>query len=313
MRGKAGQASEETCRRVLEAMQALNYVPVAPPSRQQVHTPTRIIGLVFDHIKQDDYWGSGTYRGLRDGALENDYDLLTILRAQPKWNLNQEELRFMDRRSDGFIFIVPRDRYGVLETLAAHRIPVVTCYNGDVPPGIPTVVLDNAGAMQQAVTYLKDKGHSKIAHLAWHTERADFRERLEGFQKAMHPQAQKNAPVIQIDLSDDWSADMEKALQNGVTAITCSNDLAAFEFRRLAHRRGWKIPRDVSLIGMDDMPESAQVGLSTFRFCCEEVGREAVASLLGVLRGEEVPLKKVVPVELVERTTVAPPRANVTI
>src|SRR5687768_13962103 len=108
VRGRYEQMSEETRERVLEAMRELNYAPIAQPTMQSRHVETRIIGLVFDNIEPEDYWGTLTFRGLRDAAQHHGYDLLTILRAPARWMPNPEELRFLDRRSDGFIFIVPK-------------------------------------------------------------------------------------------------------------------------------------------------------------------------------------------------------------
>src|SRR5687768_7409802 len=81
LRGRAGEVSAATRERVLEAVRTLEYIPVTPPTRQGNHTPTRIIGLFYDGIKLDEYWGLVTARGMHDSAIEHDYDLLTILRA----------------------------------------------------------------------------------------------------------------------------------------------------------------------------------------------------------------------------------------
>lgn len=311
LRGRDGRASEETRERVLEAVRELNYTPVSGPAIQSRHVETRIIGLVFDHVEQDDYWGATTYRGLRDGALEHGYDLLTLLRARPHWMLDNEELKFLDRRSDGFVFVVPRDRYGVLETLVEHRIPCVACYIDDVPEGVATVVVDNKGAMRQSVKYLVARGHRKIAHLAYHPERIDFHQRMKGYRAAMKANGlSRYAQVVIGDEKDGWQAQViELVEEKGVTAFACANDLFALILWNLAKERGWRVPQDLSIVGMDDTPETLERGLTTLRFSSEEVGRRAMQSLVHLINGEAVPRREVLPVRLVERTSVAHPRA----
>src|SRR5690349_20383217 len=94
--GRSSKVSPETCERVLQAIRELEYTPVAQPAMQSRHVETRIIGLIFDSIEPEDYWGTMTFRGLRDAAKTHGYDLLTILRAPERWMLDREELNFLD-------------------------------------------------------------------------------------------------------------------------------------------------------------------------------------------------------------------------
>jgi LacI family transcriptional regulator len=309
LRGRESRASEETRERVLEIARELQYVPVAQPLTQSRHTQTHIIGLVFDHGEPEEYWGTRTFRGLREGALEHGYDLLTILRARPNWMLDAEELNFLDRRSDGLIFIVPRDRYGVLESLVRHKIPAVSCFIADVPPGVATVVLDDVDAMRQAVKYLVERGHKRIAHLAYHAERADFAGRVSGYRSAMKSAGlARHINIVQGGDEDGWQPRVVELVEKrGVTALTCSNDLIALIARNLADERGWRVPQDLSLIGMDDMPQAEKRGLTSMRFSSEAVGRFAVEAIVRLMNGETAAsCSKVVPVELIERISVAP-------
>src|SRR5690349_18607437 len=76
LRGRESRASEETRARVLEVVRELRYVPVAQPMTQSRHAQTHIIGLVFDHVEPEDFWGTHTFRGFRAGAMQHGYDLL---------------------------------------------------------------------------------------------------------------------------------------------------------------------------------------------------------------------------------------------
>ena len=172
--------AEETRQRVLQAARELEYVPIAQPAMQSRHIETRIIGLVFDGTDFEGLWGLPTFLGLREAALQHGYDLLTILRRPPEWALDKAELHFLDRRTDGLIFILPRERNKVFKTLRRENIPVVSCFIDDVPRGVPSITIDNQGAMQLAVKHLTGKGHRRILHLTINDERSDFAERQSG-------------------------------------------------------------------------------------------------------------------------------------
>ena len=311
LRGRDGRASEATRERVLEAARVLRYAPVAQPTIQSRHIRTNIIGMVFDHIDVEDYWGTTTYCGLRDGAMERNFDLLTLLRARPDWMVDAEELSFLDRRSDGFIFILPRNRDAVLKVLVEHRIPVVTCYAHNAPKGVSTVDIDNADAMRQAVAHLTQNGHQRILHLAGPQQRDDFKERLAGFAKGAK---ENRAQPFTMPLLHPGDVSWEQKIlpyirRHKITAVACASDNLALELSHLARENGLDIPRQLSIIGMDDLPVAGERGLTTVRFSGAEVGRMAARTLIRRIdREEDQPFQSehhIVPVHLVERNSVA--------
>lgn len=302
--------SAETRQKVLDVVRELEYVPVGQPMTQSRHIETRTLGLLFDGTHLQGQWGLPTFLGLREAAQEHDYDLLMMLRQRPDWMLDQEELQFLDRRNDGFIFIAPINRYQIMETLLKRQLPVVSCYTFDVPPGVPTVVLDNANAMGTAVRHVVERGHRRILHLSNGQQRSDFVAREQGYAGAM--EAAGLEPLI-LPMNPGGPAESPKTLmetirRHGTTAIVCANDnLATFAWDVLeAH--GLKIPQDISITGMDDLADPARRGLTSIHFSCEELGREAIEALVSQLKGgNDRPLQTVIPMQLIERSSVAPP------
>lgn len=313
LRGKAGEASGETRERVLRAARELKYTPVAPPTRQNIHIETRIIGILFDSVDFEDTWGAPIYRGMRNGARQAGYDLLTLLRPATDWRVDQDELRFFNRRSDGFVFVVPQDRRHVLETMCRHQVPVVTCNLESGLPEVPSVVLDDEGAMRQAVEHLIAHGHRAIGFMGQASERSDFRARRCGYEEAMREAGLKTCVVMakKTTWQEVMREEMRSLLANRqITAMVCAADAYALQVWQLAQELGLQIPRDLSLIGMDDLPESAARGLSSFRFSSEESGRLTIEAVVKLIQGAPPALcSAVLPVELVERNSVAaPPR-----
>lgn len=310
MNGRSGKVSPETLERVLGVVRELEYVPVPQPARQSRHVETRVIGLLFDAIDLEDIWGFEAYQGMRRGARELEYDLLTLLRPQTGVHFEREKLAFLDRRSDGFIFLVPHDRYQVLEMLVAHNIPAVTCFTNDVPDGVASVVLDNARAMQLAAQHLIDQGHTKIGHLCGRLNRSDFRHRYQGYEETMKAAGLKTLAIPTMDLPEEqWLGEVTRLVRSGkMTGLTCMSDGRAL---RVMEECGLDIPGELSIVGMDDLAQVASVGLTSISISSEAIGYEAIHAVVEMMQGKDArECSRVVPVELVERASVAPPRTH---
>lgn len=316
LRGREGEASPETRERVLRAVRSLGYVPVTPPSRQGTHIPTRIIGLFYEAVKLDEYWGFQTSLGLHEGGIAHNYDLLTMLRTRSGEAMGEEELRFLDRRSDGFIFLAPTGQGGVLRTLVKHDIPVVTAFTNENIKGVSSVTLDNEKAMAMAVEYLLEFGHRKLAFLGGPVQRTDFRERFQGFKLATEAAGQRShifdaATNGWVEMHEWAEKVLQLILQDKITAVACATDYTALDLINLARKKGLQAPRDFSIIGMDDIPASATRGLTTIRYSSSEIGRRAVESIAYRLAGDKASqCNFVVPVELKIRKSVAPPQRS---
>lgn len=302
--------TNETRERVLKVVRELEYVPVAQPVTQSRNFETRVIGLHFVGTHFEGVWGQPTFFGFREAAQRLDYDLLVHTRTRPEWMADQQEMQFLDRRSDGLIFIAPVDQGQVLETLVKRKLPVVACYMGDVPPEVPWIVVDNRDAMTQAVQCLHEKGHGRILHLTVSARRTDFQARLDGYEQAMQ---QRNLEPLVLKAENlpapEIAGELMKIIrQHDITAVIGHNDAAATFAWDVAEEHGLKVPQDLSVIGMDDLAQPAQRGLTSVHFSCEEVGRRAMEAVVELIQGRTYePEKCVVPVELVERASVAPP------
>lgn len=107
-------------------------MPVAQPAFQGRHVETKVIGIVFDQIDMGQHYSAiHAYLGLREGAIRYGYDLLMLLKPQPEWAAEQYAFQFLDRRSDGFIFVAPLDRHAVMSTRiyqSRHKDPLADVF-----------------------------------------------------------------------------------------------------------------------------------------------------------------------------------------
>jgi DNA-binding LacI/PurR family transcriptional regulator len=312
LRGVESRASQETRNRVLEAAQHLQYLPVRPPTAQNRHIETRIVTLVpehhdITHHELDLY----TYEGVVEGARKHGFDVLTMVRDDDEWGLGREEIRYLDRRSDGFIFAVSLSGQweSAVATLAQNRIPSVVCYSRDVPEGIAWVDVDNSGAMHQAVEHLVQNGHTRIAYLAGPPNNFDAKQRRDDWIAAMQ---EKGLAVDEQFIVQGSKAGYVKdtaAIASvgslGVTAVICFNDTLALALWDALEEQGLKVPQDISIIGVDNRPEAAERDLTSIAHSFADVGRLAMDAWVELKNGGDVATCcKVAPVSLVPRGSV---------
>ena len=332
LQGRKSQVSPDTYDRVVAAIQELNYVPVRHVVQNR-HIETNTISVVPYYIKPArSLVDSLTFEGLCESAGVNGYDLTIMLRGEAEWMANREELRFLDRRSDGFIFISPGcgEWQMAFEALLQHNIPTIVCYRRDASEGIAWVDPDNEAIIRLAIECLTRAGHSDIAYIAGPRRNQpdedklpnlsgprpsfDNEERQRFFCEIMHALGQESPEERIVWTSEaDWhvtAEELNQLVRGGVTGIICG-DLQAVQIIDLAPTLGIRIPEDLSIVGIDNQTEAAHRGLTSVGFGYDAVGRLAVQAWVELKQGKPaLDCCKVVPVSLVERTTVATVRTK---
>jgi LacI family transcriptional regulator len=314
-----GRVTEATQQRVLQAIAELNYIPVRPVMQNR-HITTNALGVVFLHSMQGAV-GYPTFLGMLEQARAHDHDLNIVLRSKPDWVQPGVEVQFLDRRCDGYI-LVGEYRPELSSALVRHNIPVVECYSTTPPEGVASVAADNVQAMRLAVAHLVGLGHRRIAHIAGPQSVSEARVRRDAFCAAIREQLGQDGTefIVQADSWGDlWGFDYlddpgdvtrplaDAVLALDVTAAVCSNDLFALALWKRAEQRGLRVPEDISLIGMDNITETARKGLTTIAQPFHEIGVAAVDTLLSLIRGaDSKAVSRLLPITLIERRSIAP-------
>lgn len=324
LRSRTEKMSEETRQRVLQAVHDLDYVPVRTAAQNR-HVITNAIGVVF-LWEMEGVVSYPTFFGMCRRARQLDHDLTIFLRSQPDWVKPGTEAPFLDRRCDAFIFVGDKRRE-VSEVLVRNHVPVVECFSVSPPPGAARILSDNAAGMHQAVRHLAERGHARVAHLAGPVGNPEAVVRRGAFQDAVRALGlpARAGWVVQADTwGDFWGFDKEDAgvltrpaveaalrlvAEEGVTAVVCANDLFALALWRMAEERGLRVPEDLSLTGVDNMDEGALRGLTSIAQPFAQIGYAAVDAAIALLGGgSAAEASRVLPVELIERRSVAAPR-----
>lgn len=173
------------------------------------------------------------------------------------------------------------------------------------------VAVDEAGGARAATEHLLALGHETVHHLAGPSDWSAARRRIAGWRDALAA-AGRAQPEPR---HGDWSPrsgfeQMQRLLEQHPTAVFVANDHMAIGAIHAAERAGLAVPRDLSVVGFDDIPEAEYLStpLTTVRQDFQQMTERAIARLVDAIEGA-TPLGGVetVPALLVTRESTAAP------
>ncbi len=303
----------DTRERVLQAIEELGYRPNGL-ARALAHGRSRRIGLLMESSSH--YGPMNMLRGVELAARRAGYAATTFGVTSP--DEFDEGIDFLrDQRVDALAIIAPRAQS--LESLARVTLPQACVLVGSMPPdadgfgpipSLPRVGVDQALGARLAVQHLIASGHRMIAHLAGPADWFDAQVRRNEWFRTLEAAGLETPPTVEGDWRPQSGYDATDALLAipGVTAVFAANDQMALGLIHGLSDRGLAIPGDLSVVGFDDIPESAHFRppLTTVHQDFQAVGEAAVDLLLQRLgEASHGSPQQIVP-ELVVRTSTAP-------
>lgn len=256
------------------------------------------------------------------GALEvcrrNRYHLVveTIDDADP--NLEAELEGLLGSVSmDGVLLMPPAcDNDTILGVLERHGMPYVRVSPATRRPGHPTVAVNDAVAARALTDHLLDLGHRRIGFVGGMEDHLSARERFKGFKAALASRGVPFDPALVasggfIFDAGYTAAERLLAAEPRPTAIFAANDLSALGVMARAFDLGLRTPRDLSVVGFDDIMASSMVrpALTTMRQPVSEMVAAATELLIAGASdaGAPAPGRRTFTCELVVRGSTAPP------
>lgn len=186
---------------------------------------------------------------------------------------------------------------------------------GELPVG--TVSVDEVGAGRIAAEHLISLGHRRIGFVGGEPGSVVTKRKLSGFEEALRRAGLEPYPDLYrlrgFGHEDARAAfgDLLGAAGRPPTGVVCASDVAAMGVVRAAAEHGLEVPRDLSVVGFDDIPFAAYYcpALTTVAQPLKQMGLMAVEELRAVLRDGAGPRPSVRLVEpgLVVRESTAPP------
>ena len=223
------------------------------------------------------------------------------------------ERRYLSRLSgtliDGAILVTPT-------VVDAHPgIPVVAVDPHRGHSGLTTVDSDNMRGAFVATDYLVRLGHRRIGFLGGRTDLESARLREEGYRAALVAAGLPvDASLMRVGGYRPETADMPAhellTMPDRPTAVFAANDLSAIRTMEVARSLGLSVPEDLSVIGFDNVPESALTSppLTTIAQPIQHMGSEAINLLIAMMDGaSEGGTHVTLPTELIERASCAAP------
>ncbi|MEZ4767967.1 MAG: LacI family DNA-binding transcriptional regulator [Caldilineales bacterium] len=211
------------------------------------------------------------------------------------------------RRTEGLLVINPyADRRF---TLLPDTVPTVFVGARPREESVGSVALDDVGAGRLATRHLLDLGHRRIGLICGPDEEDCTQDRLSGYLDALAAAGVTGDPGLIME--GDWSATSGYQalarlleLDSPPTAIFAQNDRMAVGVLRAARDRGLRIPEDLAVIGVDDMPLASYFDppLTTLRQDLYAIGRQAAQLVIQTVEHPESPRQHLLlPAELVVR------------
>jgi len=234
---------------------------------------------------------------------------------------------------DGFILYAIPDQSPIINRVLGRQLPAVTVDMTKLPE-IAAVGIDDRAAARKIADHVLQFGHRSIAVLSLEMMPDGFsglvngdrvekcrapvtQQRLLGYFEALKDAGIDPAkvPIYEIRINDDaeasyWTRRFLKRIRSRPTAIFSMSDRMAFGALRTATQLGLKVPRDVSIVGFDDIPQAAESSpyLTTVRQPSRAKGQLAASIVVG-----DLPYTaefRMLPTELIVRESVAAPRIS---
>jgi LacI family transcriptional regulator len=309
-----GEISGVTRARVLEAVASLNYVPRAARSSAGAGETLRFLKIAkHGHTVNRDHsvFISDYIDGMSAEATRRNYTLEVVsFEGQPIST--------------------------VAESLAGAPISGVIALGTELTEadirliqglGLPTVFIDtfydvldanfvdmnNEDAVYKVLSHFQRQGFQRIGFVASHVDTTNFRLRRDAFFKNMTRLglSVNEADILSVESTYDGAyLDTRALLSSGLDLAECyfcTNDIIAYGFIRALREHGVAIPDDVSIIGFDNLPQSATMepGLTTIDVSKRKIGYLAVTILNDLIAAAEPqpPVKILVGADLVLRAS----------
>ncbi len=301
--------SNQLRQQVLQVLQELRYTPNAN-ARSLATDQTSTVGFVVAMPEQtgvDDPFYSKIMAGVEAQLASRDYQvLLTTIEAQPaSWG---DTLPIVAKgRVDGLIIAGPPTPRQLILNLIAAGTPIVLVDNCLPQQDVNCILSDNEGGLYEATRHMVQHGHRHIAFLCGPTQWVSNHEREVGYRRAM---AEAGLQARVLYAKETTIASGQKMLDEGLTrwpeltAICAANDPVAIGAIRAAQQRGRRVPRDLAVIGYDDIAWAAlnSPPLTTVHVYKRRMGQLAALQLLELLEAPEtVPARSIVATDLVIR------------
>ena len=279
-----GVVKESTRKRVLRAVEDLNYYPNLH-ARSLAGGRSNSLGMIVSNIRNPFF--VDIFVGMEQAARERGYEVLVENSDYQPAQLLASVGSMIGRRVSGLALMVSEMDAGVMQEVVESDIPAVMYDVGAPGPKITNIRVRYELGMRRIVEHLYTLGHRKMAFLGHHSSLAPLETRKRSFEDSVgrYGSEVEHVAVLNDDSLAGSMQAVHELFESGFapTAIVCVNDYMAIGAMRAVKARGLKVPDDISITGFDNIEfsEFTDPPLTTVDIPRTAIGRMAVEALLG--------------------------------
>jgi DNA-binding LacI/PurR family transcriptional regulator len=280
-----------TAERVQKAIKELNFYPNTH-ARTLVSGRSRMLGLIISDITNPFF--PELVKHFEDQAVQKGLEVIIANTDYKPKRMAECIRRMVERKVDGAAIMTSEADPSLLTELTRRDIPTVFMDTGKNSARSANINIDYAQGIQEALQHLFSLNHRRIAFISGPLNLQSARRRLDAFVSGMKARGIEVGPEL-IEKGDHRIEGGVSAMRNLLripeppTAVIASNDLTAIGALGTIHDAGREVPRDVSLIGFDDISFAhlTQPPLTTIRLSRSQLAITALAALERLIRKDD--------------------------
>lgn len=306
---------QETKTKIIKIAEELGYFNNRKKSEE------RLIRLIIfkkhGYILSDTQFFTALIEACENKCRQSGYELL-ISQIIDSEHDKDDILKIIDQKKvDGILLLATEMDETDFKNFKDVDIPMVVLDSYFDIEGNDYILINNTSGAYRATKYFIENGHKRIGILGSSIEINNFKYRRIGFEKAINEAGiiLRNEDNILIEPTLDGAYQyMKKFIEQNIekdlpTAFFAFNDIIALGAIKAMQELGINIPKDVSVIGFDDIPISSLInpGMTTIKVFTNEMGSLAVKRLINKINEDEevVPIKIEIDTKLIERNSVS--------
>ena len=287
----AAVVSEATRRKVLDAVDALNYVPLGA-ARSLAVRHHEAYGLVLPELTGPYY--AELLLGFETRAAELGQSV-TLLLTEGKADAARS-VRRLATRVDALAVLGSAAMPPAVARVLHGRKPVVIIA-GEPQDGIESVMAENAHSAAELTAHVLAHGRRRLLFVGDPAGAPDIAERHSGFVVAHHDLGLEPAEPVRVPFREADGELVAERLLSGeldADALVCANDELALSIMTRLQDAGRDVPGDIAVVGWDDVMTARYVrpGMTTVRQPVRELGELAAERLHQRVQGGEPPSER---------------------
>jgi LacI family transcriptional regulator len=252
--------SAATKRKVLVAMEALNYYP-NQVARSLRSNKSNMVALIYPVGWSDTstFFFASVTQGVQNKLKEHGYHLITSNISENVHDEMEQVKALNSLLIEGIIIAPTPDDHSYLNETASGRYPIIFIDRKPVGYDADSVLVDGKSITNEAVNYLINKGHKEIGFINGHLGITTSDERLLGYKNALlknnieiDESLIKIAEVGKTSFETGYKLTKELLKVKGVTALFVANNVMSMGAMAYIQETKIKVPDELAIIGFDD-------------------------------------------------------------